>query len=75
MLLSGQVDAFAAVDFRDRLSADTLEKLSAGSKISLKNKIPVAFRVSNKLYDSDPTFTGKFRTALKFCREQRPKVR
>jgi len=67
MLLSGQVDAFAAVDFRDRLSSETLKKLAARSHVSIKNKIPAAFRVSDKLFEDDPDFTGKFRAAFNTC--------
>ena len=68
MLLSGQVDAFAAIDFRDRLSSETLKKLSARSQISIKNIIPAAFRVSDMLFENEPDFTSKFRAAFDTCR-------
>jgi len=67
MLLNGQVDAFAAIDFRGQLPADMLQKLSAQAEISIKNKIPAAFQISDKFHTSDPAFAGAFRTAFGHC--------
>jgi len=67
MLLSGQVDAFAAVDFRDRLSPEIHQKLSDNAVISIKNRIPSAFRISDKLFESEPSFTPNFRAAFDAC--------
>jgi len=67
MLLNGQVDAFAAVDFRDQISNEMRQKLSENADIMLKEKIPAAFLVSDRLFKSQPEFTSKFRAAFQDC--------
>jgi len=67
MLLSGEVHAFAAVDFRNRLTKDMNEKLMQNAVITIKNEIPAAYHVSNVFSKTEPTFIPKFRNALKAC--------
>jgi len=67
MLLNGEVDAFVAVDFRDRLPKETLQKLTDHASITIKDRVPTAFRVANLFYENDTAFTGKFRQAFGTC--------
>jgi|GEM_PF-1605295 len=68
MVLSGKVDALLAVDFRGRLSKETLMVMDDNIKLSLYAKLPVAFQVSNALHKSEPDFADKFRSATSTCR-------
>ena len=68
MVLSGQVDALLAVDFRGRLSKETLMVMDDNIKISLFEKLPVAFQISHALHQNEPDFADKFRSATNICR-------
>lgn len=70
MVLSGQVDALVAIDFRGMLSADTRRKVQDNIRTIPKDSVPVAFQVSIPFHKNDPSFTKSMKKAFDNCRHQ-----
>ena len=67
LLLSKQIDALLAVDFRKQLTNDTRLKLASNIKMTLRESIPVSFQIAKPFAKKDPSFVEKMRAAIKGC--------
>lgn len=68
MIMSDQVDAVLAVDFRNTLPKEMQRLAREKLKATPYRSVPVGFRVSAYLAQSLPNFTSNFRRVLDSCR-------
>lgn len=67
MVMSGEVDALQAIDFRAVLKPETRKLVKDRMRITLHRKIPLSFHVSAHTIENAPTFLQQFRNAINAC--------
>ncbi len=66
-LMSGEVDALLAVDFRFTLPEETKQLIDARVRTTVMNSFPVYMTMSRRLADEHPEFAEALRSALMAC--------
>lgn len=74
MLMSGQVDALSAADFRRSLDQDTRDLFEKRTKRTLVESVPISIQVSRFLKSNAPVFVTRLSDTIHACMERQPSV-
>ena len=66
-LLTGEVDAVLAVDFRFRLNSETQRMMDSRVKTTLRSQVPVYLTLSRHLADAHPDLSNDLMRELNVC--------
>lgn len=69
MIMSGEVDALLAIDFRDVLPDDMRRLVEERMRVTERRKIPVSFQASTSLAAARPAFIKDMRAAVRTCQQ------